>query len=155
MDAKKILLFVVLNLLIVGLSAQNVLLVKKSRGKSRYIYKAGQYISLRTTEGEKIYGPINAIRADYLIIDYIHEVSLSSVEVVYAQRRLLDILGTYVTAVSTLYMGLDLLNNRFDTQHNGWKTAGITAGTGLAAMLLSTKRMSNKKGKWRFEILSI
>ncbi len=136
------------------LSAQNVLLVKKTGSVKRYIFKPGNYISLRTVEGQKVEGPINAIRSDHMIVDFTNKILIADIQTVYSSRRLLKSISAYMMAMSAVYTGLDLINNRFNIENSGLWTASGVFGAGLLGSLLSKKRMSNKRHKWHFEILT-
>ncbi len=136
------------------LPAQNVLLVKKTNSTKHYIFKPGNCISLRTIEGKKVEGPINAIRNDYMIINFTNKIPVADIQIIYSDRRLLRVLSTYMMSASVVYTSLDLINNRFNIENSGlWLAAG-TFGTGLLGSLLSTKRMSNKRHRWHFKILT-
>ncbi len=150
----KRLLLLVFVLCALVLPAQNVLLVKKPGSTKRYIFKPGHNISLRTVEGEKIAGPINAIRDNYIIVDFTNNIPLVEIQTIYANRRVLKSISAYLMTMSVVYTGLDLVNNRFDTQNSGLWTAAGAFGVGVIGTLLSTKRMSNKHHKWHFEILT-
>ncbi len=149
----KRLLLLVFVLFALVLPAQNVLLVKKTDNTKRYIFKPGNYISLRTVEGKKIEGPINAIRTNYIIVDFTNRIPVADIQTIYANRALLKTVSAYMMAMSVVYTGLDLVNNRFNTENSGLWIAGGTFGAGLIGSLLSKKRMSNKHHKWQFEIL--
>lgn len=152
---KYLYLFLLISTLAATAHSQNVLVAKKTNSLSHHIFKPGEDIQLRSSEGEKISGPINAIRHDYIIVDFTHRIALHDIETIYVSRRFLALSGSYLTGISVLYAGLDLLNNGFDTHNNGLKVAaaGITLGM-ITSKLLSRKRLSTRRGKWHFEILS-
>ncbi len=114
----KRLLLLVFVLFALVLPAHNVLLVKKTGSAKRYIFKPGNYISLRTVEGKKVEGPINAIRADYLIVDFTNKIPVADIQIIYADRTLLKTLSAYTMAMSVVYTGLDLGNNNFNIENS-------------------------------------
>ncbi len=150
----KRLLLLVFVLFALVLPAHNVLLVKKTGSAKRYIFKPGNYISLRTVEGTKVEGPINAIRADYLIVDFTNKIPVADIQTIYSSRRLLKSISAYTMAMAVVYTGLDLGNNNFNIENSGLWTAAGAFGGGLLGYVLSTKRMSNKHHKWQFEVLT-
>ncbi len=150
----KHLLLLVFVLFALVIPAQNVLLVKKTGSVKRYIFKPGNHISLRTVEGQKVEGPINAIRADYIIVDFTKKIPVADIQTIYSDRRLLKSISAYMMAMSVVYTGLDLINNRFNIENPSLWTATGVFGAGLLGSLLSKKRMSNKRHKWQFEILT-
>lgn len=137
--------------------SQNMLLVEKPGTVKNEKYFAGGYISLKTTKGIKISGPINIIRDSTLIVDYTHELALSDIEIVYKRRTLISLLSSGLIAGSALWLGLDLINGgskgkSFSENQSLQIGLGIlVAGVGLR--FLRDKKMKVKKEKWRIRIL--
>jgi len=137
-----------------SLSAQNMLVVEKPGTVKNYIYRAGDHIILKTIEGIKISGPINIIRRDStFVVDFVHELSLKDVEMVYEPRVLLNLGGTALIGGSALYLGLDLINHGgIKINQSFWVSIGVAA-TGVIMLVFSKKKMRIEEGKWRIKVL--
>lgn len=134
--------------------AQNMLVVEKPGTVKNYIYQAGDHISIKTTEGVKISGPINIIRNDSsFVVDYVHELQLSDVEVVYKSRALLNMGGTALIGGSALYLGLDLINHGgVKIDQSFWIAVGVAAA-GVIMKVFAKKKMHVHEVKWRIKVL--
>jgi len=119
-----------------------------------YIYQAGDHISIKTTEGLKISGPINIIRNDStFVVDFVHELKISEVEVVYKTRSLLSIGGTALIGGSALYLGLTAINNGgVEINQSFWVSIGVAAA-GIIMKVFAKKRMYIQEAKWRLKVL--
>lgn len=137
-----------------SLWAQNMLVLEKPGTVKNEIYYAGDHISIKTTEGLKISGPINIIRKDStLVVDFVHELKLSDIEMVYKTRSLMKMGGTALIGGSALYLGLDLINSgQVKINQSFWVSMGVAA-TGVALLVFSKKKMRIEKNKWRLKVL--
>lgn len=150
---KHLYLFLIL-LFSTSLCAQNMLVVEKPGTVKNHIYQAGNHIILKTTEGLKISGPINIIRNDStFVVDFVHELDLNDVEMVYEPRVLLNLGGTALIGGSALYLGLDLINHGgIKINQSFWVSMGVAA-TGVIMLVFSKKKMRIEEGKWRIKVL--
>lgn len=137
-----------------SLWAQNMLVLEKPGTVKNYIYYAGNNISIKTTEGLKISGPINIIRNDStIVVDFVHELKLSDIEMVYKTRSLMKMGGTALIGGSALYLGLGLINSgHVDIDQSFWVSIGVAA-TGVALLVFSKKKMRIEETKWRLKVL--
>jgi len=153
----KFVLSIFLSFFVLSLFSQNMLLVEKPGTVINYKYFAGDYISLKTKDGEKISGPINIIRDSNLIVDFTHELMLSDIEVVYESRSLLKLLGSALIVGSAVYIGLDVINGGLQGKSilhsSSLQTSFAVLVTGIGFSFLGKKRMSVVKKKWRIKIL--
>jgi len=154
----RILLTVVLFIFSTGLFSQNILLVEKPGTVKNYKYYAGDYISLKTKDGIKISGPINLIRDTNIIVDFINELSISDIEIVYKKRALVNLGSSALIAGSALYLGLDLLNGgsrgKSFSENESLQISLAILATGVGMQFFATKKMHLKKNKWRMRILA-
>ncbi len=137
--------------------SQTMMVVERPGTVKNYIFEAGNYISLKTTSGEKISGPINIIRDSSLVVDFTHEMELNEIEIVYQPRYLINIFGSAFIGGSLLYLTLDGINggmkNKKLIEDPGFLTATGFLATGVAMKLFSKKKMRIDNEKWRIKIL--
>lgn len=137
--------------------SQTMMVVERPGTVKNHIYEAGQYISLKTKDGEKISGPINIIRDSSLVVDFVHELDISDIAIVYKSRELMNIFGTAFIGGSILYIGLDAVNggmkNKNLSKDTGFLVAGGFFTTGVLMKVFSKKRMQIDNEKWRIKIL--
>jgi len=137
--------------------SQTMMVVERPGTVKNQIYEAGQYISLKTKDGEKISGPINIIRDSSLVVDFVHELDISDINIVYKSRELMNIFGTAFIGGSLLYVGLDAVNggmkNKNLSKDTGFLVAGGFFTTGILMKVFSQKRMRIDNEKWRIKIL--
>lgn len=133
-------------------SAQNMLVVEKPGTVTNEIFYAGNSISIKTKDHLKFSGPINVIRDSTLVIDFVHEVKLSDIAIVYKQRYGLNIAGSALIGGGALYMALDLINNQSIDEQGLWIAAGVIT-TGVIMKVFAKKKMRLEEGKWRAKIL--
>jgi len=150
----KYLSLLIIVLLSSSLWAQNIIVVEKPGTVNNMVFQAGDYISIRTTEGLKISGPINIIRRDSsFIIDFVHELKIKDIDRVYKTRAMMNLGGTALIGGSALYFGLDLINSgSIEINQSFWVGMGVAA-TGVLLKVFSKKKMRLEKGKWRIKIL--
>jgi len=149
--------FFILLLFPLSIFSQNMLLVEQPGTIQNSKYFAGQYISLKTTKGIKISGPINIIRDSTFIVDFTHELALSDIEIVYKRRTLVSLLSTGIIAGTALWVGLDLINGgskgkTFSENQSLQIGIGLLA-VGIGLRFLRDKKMNVTKEKWRIRIL--
>jgi len=149
--------FIIILFFPISIFAQNMLLVEQPGTVKNAKYYAGQYISLRTTEGLKISGPINIIKDSTFIVDFTNELALSDIEMVYKRRTLVSLLSSGIIAGSVLWVGLDLINGgskgkSFSENQSLHIGLGLLA-TGIGLQFLKDKKMNVTKEKWRIRIL--
>lgn len=137
--------------------SQTMLVVERPGTVKNYIFEAGQYISLKTKSGEKISGPINIIRDSSLVVDFVHELNVSDIDIVYNSRQLLSIFGTAFIGGSIMYVGLDAINGGMRgkklIEDSGFLTASAILTTGIIMRVFSKKKMHIDNEKWRIKIL--
>lgn len=137
--------------------SQTMMVVERPGTVKNYIFQAGHYISLKTTTGEKISGPINIIRDSSLVVDFTHELELSEIEIVYQPRYLINIFGSAFIGGSLLYLTLDGINggmkNKNLIEDPGFLTATGFLTTGVVMKLFSNKKMRIDNERWRIKIL--
>jgi len=134
-----------------------MLLVEQPGTVQNSKYFAGQHISLRTTKGIKISGPINIIRDSTLIVDFTNELALSDIEIVYKRRTLVSLLSSGIIAGTALWIGLDLINGgskgkSFSENQSLHIGMGLLA-VGIGLQFLKNKKMDVTTEKWRIRIL--
>lgn len=148
----KILYTVLLIFLSSLLFAQNMLVVEKPGTVKNNIYYAGNTISLKTKDGLKVSGPINIIRDTMMVVDFVHEVNIKDIEIIYKVRYGLNIAGSALIGGGALYMGLDLINSQSIDEQGLWIASGVIV-SGVVLKLFAKKRMRIAQGKWRAKIL--
>jgi len=152
---------IILILCTIGSQAQEFLVLEKMGTKKRHEYFSGDDIIFKLKDG-------NTFRTDEIIglgggqiffetgpvplID-IEKISLSN------KKRIMKATGTTLVIGGLGYMILDLFNKTISegdvyVDEKVARTAGIIAGTGLAMVVLSKKRISLKKN-WRLRIVDI
>ena len=153
----KSLFTILFSVFILGLSAQNMLVLEKPGTVKNYIFYAGNNISLKTKDGLKINGPINIIRDSNMVVDFKHELRLDDIAIVYKSRHLMGLFGTAFMAGSLLYIGLDIVNGANYSQKLSENQSLLTAfgvfGVGTGLLLFSKKKMTIDDKKWRLKIL--
>jgi hypothetical protein len=137
--------------------SQTMMVVERPGTVKNYIFEAGQYISLKTKDGQKINGPINIIRDSSLVVNFVHELELSEIEIVYKPRYLLNIFGTVFIGGSVMYLGLDAINGGMKGKNlkkdSGFLVASSFIASGIIMKLFSKKKMHIDNDKWRIKIL--
>jgi hypothetical protein len=134
-----------------------MLLVEQPGTVKNNKYFAGQNISLKTTKGIKISGPINIIKDSTFIVDFTNELALSDIAIVYKRRTLVSLLSTGIIAGTALCIGLDLING--GTKGKSFaENQSLHIGMGLLAAGIGLQFLKNKKmdvttEKWRIRIL--
>ncbi|NPD48115.1 MULTISPECIES: hypothetical protein [unclassified Lentimicrobium] len=134
------------------LIAQNMLVVEKPGTVNNKIYYAGNNIDLKTIDGLRISGPINVIRDSMMVVDFVHEVKIKDIEIIYKLRYGLNITGSALISGGALYLGLDLINNQSIDEQGIWVASGVIV-SGIIMKLFAKKRMRLEEGKWRAKIL--
>lgn len=134
------------------LIAQNMLVVEKPGTVNNKIYYAGNHIELKTKDGLRISGPINIIRDSVMVVDFVHEVNIENIEIIYKLRYGLNITGSALIGGGALYMALDLINNQSVDEQGLWVASGVIV-SGIILKLFAKKKMRLEEGKWRAKIL--
>lgn len=137
--------------------SQTMMLVERPGTVRNYIFEAGDFISLKTINGEKISGPINIIHDSSLVVDFTHELELNEIDMVYQPRYLINIFGSAFIGGSLLYLTLDGINggmkNKNLIEDPGFLTSTGLLASGVVMKLLSKKKMRIDNKKWRIKIL--
>lgn len=140
-----------------GVFAQTMLVVERPGTVKNQIYQAGDFISLKTKEGLKISGPINIIKDSTLIVDFVNELKISEIDLVYKARAIPNIFGNAFIGGGIMYLGLDWVNgglkNKNLIEDTGFLSSMGFITTGIILKVFSKKKMEIDGKKWRIKVL--
>ena len=156
---KKILFTVILFGLMGQARAQNVLVLENlTRGKS-YKFFTGQGITVITHDSPKrISGRITDILDSSIVISNAYVYNLGEIQVVYKDRRGVQIVSTLLAGFGALFFTLDVVNNVINNDHPTFRSnvAIISASSAAAGGILwifNQRKCPIAKDQWRLKII--
>jgi hypothetical protein len=138
--------------------SQNIFILEKAGGGHLRWYHNGDFINLKTIEGEKIEGRIHFISDTSLIINFTNEVMVSDIEMIYRDRRMFRLLQNLSLIGGVLYLSISGLNGLInnDSPIVPQEILKISGGMIAAAILLTpltTRQHKIRANRWKVKVL--